>query len=118
MHRGEVFAAEPPFALASVGEALAKVARIAPWGIRAGTVVDKQAVGVERLRERYRRIFAVGIHTEGDHGAVKRTRVDNAEKRDLLLPNLYHCGVERLDIAFSFLKRLGTRNWGLGIGHK
>ena len=103
MHRGEVFAAEPPFALASVGEALAKVAQIAPWGIRAGTVVDKQAVGVERLRERYRRIFAVGIHTEGDHGAVKRTRVDNAEKRDLLLPNLYHCGVERLDVLLALL---------------
>ena len=49
---------------------------------------DKQAVGVERLRERYRRIFAVGIHTEGYHGAVKRPRVDNAEQRDLLLPNL------------------------------
>ena len=88
MHRGEVFAAEPPFALASVGEALAKVARIAPWGIRA---------------DRYRRIFAVGIHTEGDHGAVKRTRVDNAEKRDLLLPNLYHCGVERLDVLLALL---------------
>ena len=67
MHRGEVFAAEPPLTLASVGEALAKVARIAPWGIRAGTVVDEQAVVVERLRERYRRIFAVGIHTEGNH---------------------------------------------------
>ena len=106
MHRGEVFAAEPPFALASVGEALAKVARIAPWGIRAGTVVDKQAVGVERLRERYRRIFAVGIHTEGHDGAVKRPRVDNAEQRDLLLPNLYHCGVERLDIFLALLLRI------------
>ena len=118
MHRGEVFAAEPPLALASVGVAVAKVARIASWGILAGTVVDEQAVGVERLRERYRRIFAVGIHTEGYHGAVKRPRVDNAEQRDLLLPNLYHGGVESLDVAFSFLKRLGTRNWGLGIGHK
>lgn len=64
---GEILSAEPSLTFAAVGEVLAEVAGVATWGVRAGAVVNEQAVSIEGLRECDGGKLAVGLQTDG-HG--------------------------------------------------
>lgn len=77
------------------------VPTVSAWDFSSRAIVLPEAVFEERLRDLCGEETPVGADGKGGDGAEQCPSVDDAEERDLLLPNLHHRVVERGDVLPS-----------------